>query len=103
MTPRSVISMFRTIPNSKIDPATDDLGPGSAVGIDIRFQFLGVGARGAFRTAPDSPVNAAADHLRTAGAFATTNVTALARRAALTIRSCTAGRAEFAVSQCAFR
>lgn len=62
---------FRTAPNSKINPATDDLGTlggtsSSASGINNLSQVIGTstnkdGQQRAFRTAPNSPITAADD------------------------------------------
>ena len=65
---------FRTVPNSKINPITDDLGTlggtsSAASGINVLGQVVGVSttagdlASHIFRTAPNSPINPATDDL----------------------------------------
>ncbi|HXJ43438.1 MAG TPA: hypothetical protein VNH18_29420 [Bryobacteraceae bacterium] len=71
------VRAFRTAPNSKINPTTDDLGPGVVAGINKFGQVAGSTDKGPFRTAPNSPINPATDNLGTAGSFAITVVTAL--------------------------
>ncbi len=73
---------FRTAPNSPINPATDDIGALASEGpINIPITFanginksgqvvgssFGPNGQGAFRTAPNSPINPATDDLGTLG------------------------------------
>jgi probable HAF family extracellular repeat protein len=74
---------FRTAPDSRINPATDDLGTlggsaSGAVGINDAGQVIGwswtaSGDTHAFRTAPNAPINPLTDDLGTLGGSFTTS------------------------------
>lgn len=53
--------MYRTFPYSPMNVATDNVGQGVANGINDLGQIVGQCAGGAFRTAPNSPLNPSTD------------------------------------------